>query len=315
MANTRIYWIHTLSPTHAGVGRGLDYIDLPIDRDSATGWPLIRASGFKGVWADRFRASDDERKKDPQLGAAFGTSSDGEDSNSGSLMPTDAQLVCLPIRSFYGTFAYCTSPLALSMLRRTLQLSGVQGLPEAPHGLKEATAHVPAGTVVASVGNERKVYLEDLDLKVTECPVTKAWAEKLAAWVFADDAKWQEEFKKRLVVVPDDVFNYLCQTGTEVHTRVRINDDTKTVAQGALWTEESLPAETILAGVVQCERVFRLNGNENGKSVKITEAELLQRFASDPLHLQIGGKATVGRGRVRVVFTPVNGQPASGGAR
>jgi len=43
MPNTRIYWLHALSPTHAGVGRGVGYIDLPIDRDGVTGWPRIIA--------------------------------------------------------------------------------------------------------------------------------------------------------------------------------------------------------------------------------------------------------------------------------
>src|SRR5947209_18686555 len=93
----RVYWIHTLTPTHAGVGRGVGYIDLPIDRDAVTNWPLVRASAFKGVWADHYKASPDDRKKDPVLRAAFGVSSDAADnaSNSGSLIPTDARLVCL----------------------------------------------------------------------------------------------------------------------------------------------------------------------------------------------------------------------------
>ena len=44
MPNSRVYWLHTLTPTHAGVGRGVGYIDLPIERDVVTNWPLIRGS-------------------------------------------------------------------------------------------------------------------------------------------------------------------------------------------------------------------------------------------------------------------------------
>ena len=109
--------------------------------------------------------------------------------------------------------------------------------------------------------------------------------------------------KKRFVVLPDSAFDFLCETGTEVHTRVRISDETKTVETGALWTEESLPAETILAGIVQCDRVFQ----KKEDMPKITEVELLEKFAKNRLLLQIGGKATVGRGQVRCVFTSVNG--------
>jgi CRISPR-associated protein Cmr4 len=121
MPTTRIYWLQALTPTHAGIGRGVGYIDLPIDRDGVTGWPIIRGSAFKGVWADHFGATKDAREKDPLLKAAFGIA-DGDNSNSGALIPTDAHLVCLPVRSFRGTFAWATSPLCLQMLRRTLEL-------------------------------------------------------------------------------------------------------------------------------------------------------------------------------------------------
>lgn len=307
MSNTRIYWIHALSPTHAGIGRGLEYIDLPIDRDVVTGWPIIRASGFKGVWADYFRATDAARRNDPALRAAFGVSADDDNSNSGSLIPSDAQLVCLPVRSFYGTFAWVTSPLCLGMLRRTLKLSGMKDLPDEPDRLDDRTAHhaTGSGLVQAEKDGGARAFLEDLDLTARQCPKADAWAARLAGWVFAGDEQWQAVFRERFIVIPDTVFDYLCQTGTEVHTRVRIDDETKTVARGALWTEESLPAETILAGIVQCERVFGLN---SGKAEShISPDDLLRKFATDPLMLQIGGKATVGRGRVRCVFTPVNG--------
>ena len=60
MPNPRIYWLHALTPIHAGVGRGVGYIDLPIDRDKVTNWPLIRGSAFKGVWADHYKANDEQ---------------------------------------------------------------------------------------------------------------------------------------------------------------------------------------------------------------------------------------------------------------
>jgi CRISPR-associated protein Cmr4 len=295
MPNTRIYWLHTLSPTHAGIGRGVGYIDLPIDRDGVTGWPIIRGSGFKGVWADHHKATDDARKKDPILKAAFGIAGDNNDSNSGALIPTDAKLVCLPVRSFRGTFAWATSPLCLQMLWRTLSLAGLTGIPAAPALLDEGKAHHTTTSVLVE-GNS--IYLEDLDFAAQKCDTATAWATLIAEHVFAGDPTWQDQFKKRFVVLPDSTFDFLCDTGTEVHTRVRI-DDLKTVAKGALWTEESLPAETILMGLIQCDRVFGRNGED------ITPQGLLDRFAKDPLPLQIGGKATVGRGQVRCVFTEV----------
>jgi len=160
MPNTRIYWLHALSPTHAGIGRGVGYIDLPIDRDGVTGWPIIRGSGFKGVWADYYteqllgpdKSKKDARKADTSEGrllkAAFGIAGDDNNSNAGALIPTDAKLVCLPVRSFRGTFAWCTSSLALQMLRRTLDLSGVKELPQIPKDLADGLAHHSENTAL-----------------------------------------------------------------------------------------------------------------------------------------------------------------------
>jgi CRISPR-associated protein Cmr4 len=150
---------------------------------------------------------------------------------------------------------------------------------------------------------DKHIYLEDLDFTAVECKAATAWAAKIGEWLFGKDDPWCKEFRKRFVVLPDTAFDFLCETGTEVHTRVRIDDELKTVAKGALWTEESLPAETILMGLIQCDRVFGRNGED------ITPQGLLDRFAplkpEKPLILQIGGKATVGRGQVRCVFTEV----------
>jgi CRISPR-associated protein Cmr4 len=310
MAN-RIYWLHTLTPTHAGVGRGVGYIDLPIDRDVVTNWPLVRGSAFKGVWADYHRATDINRRQDTpegrQLRAAFGVSSDIKDnaSNSGSLIPTDARLVCLPVRSFRGTFAWCTSRLALQLLHRTLDLAGLTGLPALPPVLpNDATCYVLGSGLLEG----ERVFLEDLDFAAhKDEPEVARWAESIASWVFPGDPTWAGEFKKRFAVLPDVVFDFLTETGTEVQTRVKISDEMKTVVDGHLWTEESLPAETILAGVVACDRVFGKNGAE------IKEGDLLEKFArhkdsgKPEIVLQIGGKATVGRGQVRCVFTKVEG--------
>lgn len=298
MENTKIYWLHTLSPTHVGTGRGVGYIDLPIHRDKVTNWPLIPASAFKGVWADHFRATEDNRRSDPKRGLAFGRASDQDAnaSNAGALIPTDARLVCLPVRSFQGTFAWCTSALALQMLQRDLALAGATDLPPGLPIMAGNAIHRTTTTVLEDNG---RVYLEDFDFIGKECAIATEWAGRLAAWVFPGDENkaWRDRFLERFALVPDIVFEFLTETGTEVSTRVRIDDDLKTVKQGQLWSEESLPAETILAGLISCDRVYARQSNG------ITANELLGDFATSTLALQIGGKATVGRGRVRCVFS------------
>jgi CRISPR-associated protein Cmr4 len=295
MANTQVYWLHALSPTHVGTGRGVGYIDLPIHRDKVTNWPVIPGSAFKGVWRDWA-----QRAKLQDIDLAFGRASDRDANaaNSGALIPTDARLVCLPVRSFQGTFAWCASPMTLQMLHRDLTLSGMTQLPEPPPTLNDQAIHRATTTVLEDNG---RIFLEDLDFKGQSCPKASEWADSLAKWVFHGDDResWRGRFIERFAVVPDTIFDFLTETCTEVTSRVKIDDDLKTVANGQLWNEESLPAETILFGLISCDRIF------SGNAERVAPKELLSRFASDPLTLQIGGKATIGRGRVRCVFTPV----------
>jgi CRISPR-associated protein Cmr4 len=299
MENTQVYWLHTLSPTHVGTGRGVGYIDLPIHRDKVTNWPVIPGSAFKGVWADHYRATEERRRSDPKLRLAFGVASDQDNaSNAGALIPTDARLVCLPVRSFQGTFAWCTSPLALETLRRDLRFAGMADLPPEPPRVSDGEVHRTKRTKLEDNG---RIFLEDLDFTGKNCSASTVWADKLAHWVFPGDENkaWRDLFVERFAVVPDTVFGFLTETGTEVSARVRIDDDLKTVAQGDLWNEEALPAETILSGLVTCDRVYS-QGAEG-----VTAGDLVKEFATKPMLLQIGGKASVGRGRVRCVFTPM----------
>src|SRR5262245_23058969 len=160
--NTRVYWLHCLTPTHVGTGRGIGYIDLPVYREKITNWPSVPGSAFKGVWADHFRATDTNRRANHQLRLAFGVADNGTSvgSNAGALIPTDARLVCLPVRSFAGTFAWCTSQLALHLLQRDLVLAGFQSLPSLPNPMPDGQVGLHPGSAVNDQG---KVFLEDLD--------------------------------------------------------------------------------------------------------------------------------------------------------
>lgn len=296
--NTKMYWLHALTPLHVGAGRGVGFIDLPIMREKVTKWPLVPGSAVKGVVADHFGATEDARRTDATEGkllrAAFGLSGD-DYSNSGSLVFTDARLVCLPVRSLYGTFAWVTSPLSLLRLKRDLELAKLASNLQEPEAVTGQDLHCPQGIASSLKDASNKVYLEDLDFTGHENPIAAAWAGEIAAWVFPNDLTWQNEFKKRFAIIADDSFDFLSETGTEVNAHIRIEQEKKTVAKGALWYEEALPTETILAGLVWCDRVYPKNGT--------TQERLLQQFCTAELRLQIGGKATVGKGQIRCLFS------------
>lgn len=293
--NTKMYWLQTITSLHVGAGKGVGFVDMPIMREKITEWPLVPGSAVKGVMRDHFRQ---KKIDETTMNTVFGRLTSDDSSNAGSLVLTDAHIVCLPVRSLYGTFAYVTSPLVLERLRRDLEAAGYEKLPETPSPKKEQAFCAEQSSLFPkkTEKTEKKIFLEDLDFTAVYNDAAVAWAGRLAGLLFAGDEKWQAIFKERFAILSDDCFTFLAKTGTEVAAHIRIKDETKTVERGGLWYEESLPAETILAGLAWCDRVF---GNSD-----LTEKEIFTKFCpSSGLNLQIGGKATVGKGRVKCFFT------------
>lgn len=275
-------YFHTLSPLHVGAGRGTGLIDLPIVRERATGLPILPGSSVKGVVRD---AIEREWKKNDALNtklvAFFGTADN--EAKAGAVSFSDAFVLCLPVRAYRGTFAWVTCPQLLARYKRDLQGSGFNAEIPVVDGEKASVYSD------RKIWNDGKVVLEDLDLISMVDPNVDAFAKKIADAFFRDDA-WKRMFLDRFVVVSDDVFDFIAKHATEVRARIRIDDETKIVAKGALWYEESLPAETLLAGLVwQDEAMAR--GED---FLKVLKEKLPQS------ELQFGGKATTGLGRMLV---------------
>lgn len=274
---TRPYLLHALSPLHVGTGHAADIIDLPTARMKATGIPFVPGSSLKGVLRDACRTLHPD---DARMEAVFGPTNKPEE-HAGALVVGDARLLALPVRSFRGTFAWTTSPLLLTLARRDLD-----GAPKVPR-IEGRGAQVAEGSACL---HQRRLYLEDLDLQATEGPEATAWAKLLEPLASPSE----DIFTKRFAIVDDETMSFLWETATQVDARVRIDERTRTVAPGALWLEESLPPETLLLGLLagDCSR-------KPGTPMKPKEVldYALQREAL----LQLGGKATVGRGRCRIV--------------
>lgn len=277
--NARMMWLHALSPVHVGAGDSLDVIDLPVIREKVTNWPYLPASSIKGVLRDRCGQTD----KNKLFWEAFGPDTVEADKNAGSLWFADAHLLCFPVRSLVGTFAWVTCPLALRRLARDTQAAGLPLLPhadEAPQAGEILLASQAAGLI-----EEGKTYLEDLDLSARIASSLNPLALAIAQAVF-DDADWQEEFQARFGLISDDLFTFLTETGTDISAHIKIQEETKSVQSGALWYEESVPAEAIFTmPLVSAPRWA--SGNDALQGLIATAVVL---------PLQIGGKASVGRG-------------------
>jgi CRISPR-associated protein Cmr4 len=280
--NTRPFLLHALSPLHAGTGHTPDIIDLPTARMKATGIPFLPGSSIKGVLRDARRATDREKTE-----AVFGPSDDPA-AHAGALVVGDARLLALPVRSFRGTFAWVTSPLLLTLAKRDLEEPSLT-VPT----INGRGARLAQGTIC--VHNDR-LYLEDLDLAAAVAAEATAWAQRLAPLAFPGD----DIFTKRFAIIDDDTMAFLWETATQVDARVRLDERTRTVAKGALWLEESLPPETLLIGLLAADRSRR-------RDVKMTPDEVLGFALSGEEVHQLGGKATTGRGRCRIVPFTRNG--------
>lgn len=291
MANAKVIYLHALTPVHSGTGQAVAVIDLPIAREKATGFPIIPATSLKGVLRDAMQGQN-------WLDEAFGRGpKDGGDKDqgmAGAFTFTDQRILCLPVRSYYGTFAYVTCPLVLNRFVRDVSAFGLKAsfdgtaVPCVEDTNDQMTIALTDETRLSKGG---KVYLEDLDLAQDSdaTQAASAVAKGLAEAVFRDNNE-QTDFQKRFAIVSDATFSFLCETATEVTARISLEEDTKTVKQGQLWYEESVPAESIFHGFVMMADHYRRNG------VSLVDLSVEKT-------IQLGGNATVGKGLCRVVMS------------
>lgn len=289
MSQTHLLTLHALSPLHCGTGQAVGAIELPIAREKPTHLPIVPGSSLKGV----LRAQ--QEAKGIHL-AAFGPETANAGDQAGAVQFGDARLVLLPMRSVAGVFAWTTSPYLLRRFRKDLQATGRPGWQE------EITVPTRQECLTADgktlVTNLQRVVLEDLDFTVHSAATAKAEtvATALGEAFFPGDPDSQAFLKSHLCIVHDDVMGLLLEMGTELQAHVRLDPETKTVADGALWHEESLPVESLLSSLVLVNPETRKGGG--GASANDIAAHL--KGLCHQKAIQFGGKASVGKGLCNV---------------
>ncbi|MEO1655660.1 MAG: type III-B CRISPR module RAMP protein Cmr4, partial [Bacteroidota bacterium] len=128
-------FIHCKSPMHVGSGSDLGLVDLPIQRESHTGFPKIEASSLKGAIREFFESKATEAEDWVDIQLTFGYDGNGlpkevqekfpnidAQDYTGALALSDARLLFFPVKSFKGIFAYVTSPQVLQRFQEDLEI-------------------------------------------------------------------------------------------------------------------------------------------------------------------------------------------------
>lgn len=313
---TTMLYLYVETPLHAGVGSGLSSIDLPIQRERTTQYPMIQGSGIKG----KLRAVAEgmlEREQKPfdnkqqkLVDIIFGPENGNE--HAGALIAGDARILLFPVRSLNGVFAYATSYDVLNRFIRDMNRGGSAMDWKLPaEELEEGMIHVTSNSQV-EVNN--KVVLEEFTYKVQSQP-TEADGETLvdtiANWLANNAlpqtdvyAYWREKLRHSLVILPEEDFRDFVVNATEIITRIRIDRKKKTVDGGGLWTEEHLPSDTLLYAPIYATDA-RKTKQDGEKGVPEKHAKEVLDMATkledgQQSYLQLGGDETVGRGMVRM---------------
>jgi len=284
----KLLFLQALSPLHAGTGQGVGAIDLPVAREKTTGIPIVPGSTLKGVL--RTNCEDDDLKI-----RVFGPETENASDHAGSAQFSDLRLLFLPVRSLAGTFAWVTSPLLLRRFQRDCVMANTPFPAEIPSESDKDKCLVPLSDSKLKMTieeQENQIVLEDLRLTGEPDTSLNDLVNWLKVFLFGVETSWQTLFAERVCVVHDDVLSFLLDTATEITARIRLEEEKKTVAQGALWYEEALPAESILSGLMVIQEIRASESSEKDVLSAIT------KLTQTPL--QVGGSATVGRGLCRI---------------
>ena len=279
-----LLYLYAESPVHTGAGDSLDVLDLPVQREAATGYPVIWGQSLKGALRQAAReAGWPAGQVVSVFGSEVGEQAEGGGTTPGALAVGDAQLVAMPVPTLRRTFAWLTSEIALGRLARKYA------------ALRRAAPPVPQTPTDGGAAAERE-WTQAASEVLGPCviPLGSAPDEDLAAWagLLARDAvqaggafaPFASKLRRDLVLAGSDLMPTLLRECTEQSVRVQLGE-TKTVQNGPFYSEY-LPAETILAAALSLRR-------EGAPAILAGLRELL-----DGTLLRVGGDETLGKGLV-----------------
>ncbi|MFN3599658.1 MAG: type III-B CRISPR module RAMP protein Cmr4, partial [Aquificaceae bacterium] len=225
---------YTLTPLHMGTGSSVYYIDLPIQRERHTSFPIMAGSGIKGV----FRNLAERRWEEKTVNDIFGYEEAHEGASKIAL--TDAKILLYPVRSLRSTFTWITCPLVLRRFKEELESLSQKVEWEIPK-VEDNKALLCENSSLKI--DEKHIGLEEFVFDSEESKEAKAIADFMGKYL--PKISMVSTLPERLAIVSDNVFADFVNYAVEIRTRIRIDQITGTVQEGALFTMEFVPSEAI----------------------------------------------------------------------
>ena len=301
------FFFMALDPIHIGTGGyRLGRVDMTIAREPGTNLPKIPGTSLAGAArayaamsygkpeaAGQHKKYLESLKKagkkasDCAILYTFGTATDNDAGQAGTVSIGDARILFFPVASQQGPVWVSTPEILREACGYTL-----------PAGI------VPTDTQVVTNLTVTSLNLGWLLLSASPQPLFTLSAPQ----DLINKDEWKA-IKERLVLVTPKVFSQVVNSNLEVRTSVSIDPDTGAASEGALFTYEALPRATWLwCDVIQDDYNKEFPNPVDNMTVKLGHTTPLDVVGSGfklMEYLGVGGMGTRGFGRIKVVASPI----------
>jgi CRISPR-associated protein Cmr4 len=270
------------TPLHSGTGSTTGVVDLPVQRDIHTGFPIMQASGLKGAMREVSEKKLGENSECVNI--ILGPKGS---EHAGAISITDARLLAFPVRSLSEVYVWVTCPMVLDRLKRDMALLN---LPK--DSLPTIAAAKDKAYVSEGSGLNGKIVLEEFSLAIDNSKANdiKKWIDEIIKLMPSANThnSVKTKMEKHLVVISNDDFAHLVKTATQVSARIVLKEN-KTSEN--LWYEESLPPDTLFYTMI-----FAMDSRKQSKPEM--KADEIVKTIKDTVcgYIQVGGNETVGMG-------------------
>lgn len=299
MNKNQLLLLKTITPLHAGSGVNSSYVDLPIQREQTTGYPKIEASSFKGALKHAFK-----RYSKDDIDSIFGTDGDSSEEarlnkyKSGEVSFSECKILTFPVRSIKGVYSLITSRNILERYFEYLSLIDDRMNEDFNNFLdyiscisEDKCICLSDSINIISQGSGDIVKLGNHTFDVGILDIYYPDSKRILKSVGIIDLD-------RLIILNDSIASQFLSIETEIVTRIRIEDDENCrKVENGLFTEELLPEGSVLYSLLS---EFRDINTEDSNYISPLESFCNQ--LKEMPYIQVGGDATLGRGKVKVTI-------------